>query len=516
MRRMEHPGVLPLLHAFDGEERPPQLVLPVAEGGSVGAIVKQLRGGGGGGGGGGAPPAPWAKRVLVEAAEAVAYMHAEGLVHGDIKPDNLLVKRAGGVWLCDFNVSRDAGAEVGGFGDVLGTPPYVAPENFLSDAPTAQQKAQYGRPPCDVFALAVLAVALAAGGAAAVEGADIGGMVKGTWDPRKMVPAAMDGELAALVRECLASDPATRPSAAAFAARVRALGWGGDAWAAAAAPRCEGFAAKLELQRAMGRSRRFHERPRRWVCGAAHAPGEAPCRHVNPPSAPGRCEACLAVFSEFVEKPGWACGECTLENPGWRLSCEVCGLEKGYVQPAPPPRVQLLPPQAPQSWECPVCTLSNAGGVNCAICGHEKPAAAAAAAAAPARAAAAAAAAAADDVVLEPPTPAPPPPSPPILVGHLRALLGDVAVSGAPSTALWVDGVQDFQTSILLNMQLTNNKCPPSSIAPLVRGCAARGCRHRAAAAARGCRPLLTPLPHPRPTRRSPSPALQSTWATPC
>ena len=70
-----------------------------------------------------------AARIGVEAAEAIAYAHAQGVMHRDIKPANLLLDRRGHLWVADFGLARfrdDAGLTA--TGDVLGTLRYLSPE----------------------------------------------------------------------------------------------------------------------------------------------------------------------------------------------------------------------------------------------------------------------------------------------------------------------------------------------------------------------------------------------------
>lgn len=70
----------------------------------------------------------WPVRKLMghDIVQAVAHLHKNGIVHRDIKPDNLLVDSAMRLKLCDFGLASDA-TKVEGF---VGSPPFAAPENF--------------------------------------------------------------------------------------------------------------------------------------------------------------------------------------------------------------------------------------------------------------------------------------------------------------------------------------------------------------------------------------------------
>ncbi|HEY1012409.1 MAG TPA: serine/threonine-protein kinase, partial [Herpetosiphonaceae bacterium] len=86
-----------------------------------------------------------------EIAGALAAAHARGIVHCDVKPQNVRVTPEGKALLIDFGVAEEAGA---GSGKVLGTPHYLAPERAMGDPPT---------PAADIYALGVLLYELLTG-----------------------------------------------------------------------------------------------------------------------------------------------------------------------------------------------------------------------------------------------------------------------------------------------------------------------------------------------------------------
>jgi WD40 repeat protein/serine/threonine protein kinase len=70
-------------------------------------------------------------RLGLQAAEALAYAHAQGVLHRDIKPSNLLLDTRGNLWLTDFGLAKGAGgSDLTETGDVVGTLRYTAPERF--------------------------------------------------------------------------------------------------------------------------------------------------------------------------------------------------------------------------------------------------------------------------------------------------------------------------------------------------------------------------------------------------
>lgn len=86
-------------------------------------------------------------RVMHETAEALAALHAGGVVHGDIKPDHLLVREDGRIALTDFGCARRIGERADlPEGAIAGTPRYAAPE---------QLQGEPAHPAADVYSLGV-------------------------------------------------------------------------------------------------------------------------------------------------------------------------------------------------------------------------------------------------------------------------------------------------------------------------------------------------------------------------
>lgn len=94
--------------------------------------------------------------ILRQAAEAVAHLHRNALVHRDVKPANFLLRADGSLVLADFGLAVEAGSvDPGAQSDALyGTPRYVAPE---------QWQGARAAPAADVYSLGVLLHELLAG-----------------------------------------------------------------------------------------------------------------------------------------------------------------------------------------------------------------------------------------------------------------------------------------------------------------------------------------------------------------
>jgi len=91
-----------------------------------------------------------ARRVLRSVAVGLAQMHAAGVVHRDLKPDNIFIEADGNVKILDLGLAQVAGA----VGIRAGSPPYVAPEQWRGEATDAR---------ADVYAWGVLARKLLTG-----------------------------------------------------------------------------------------------------------------------------------------------------------------------------------------------------------------------------------------------------------------------------------------------------------------------------------------------------------------
>ncbi|MFC4018815.1 protein kinase [Micromonospora sp. GCM10011542] len=165
-------------------------------------------------------PPPAGLRICAEVAAALAAAHAQGLVHRDVKPANVMLTPSGAKVL-DFGIAAVAGEpEIDFEGRLLGTPAYLAPERL---------EAGEVLPACDVYALGLLVHRVLTG--RLPWGAETQtGMLRANAhvepDPLPEI-AGVSAEIYRLYRWCLAKDPADRPPAAE-AARVLAAAAAGE------------------------------------------------------------------------------------------------------------------------------------------------------------------------------------------------------------------------------------------------------------------------------------------------
>jgi predicted Ser/Thr protein kinase len=125
---LDHRGIVPIYEA-GSESGLHYFVMQYVEGQPLGEILRQK------------PPAPiaFATRVLSEAAAALAHAHRQGVVHRDVKPENIIIDSKGHVLLADFGISKVVNAKgdattvrkLTQTGGIIGTPHYMAPEHAL-------------------------------------------------------------------------------------------------------------------------------------------------------------------------------------------------------------------------------------------------------------------------------------------------------------------------------------------------------------------------------------------------
>lgn len=117
--RLQHPHILPL-YDYGAQEDILYLVMAYVEGGSLGDRIDR----------GKLSPAE-TENILRQVAGALDYAHRQGVIHRDIKPDNILLDKEGHALLADFGIVKIAGggdSRLTVTGGLVGTPAYMAPE----------------------------------------------------------------------------------------------------------------------------------------------------------------------------------------------------------------------------------------------------------------------------------------------------------------------------------------------------------------------------------------------------
>jgi eukaryotic-like serine/threonine-protein kinase len=122
--RLQHPNIVPIYEVGEHDGRP-FLALEYADGGS---LLRKVAGT--------AQPEGEAARLVETLARAVHYMHQQGILHRDLKPNNVLLMADGTAKITDFGLAKILDADVGltRTEALIGTPSYIAPEQAAGDA----------------------------------------------------------------------------------------------------------------------------------------------------------------------------------------------------------------------------------------------------------------------------------------------------------------------------------------------------------------------------------------------
>jgi eukaryotic-like serine/threonine-protein kinase len=195
---LSHPNLVTVYDVGEEDELP-YIVMEYVEGESLAELMARE---------GPLPPAR-AVDLLLQACAGLEHAHAAGLVHRDIKPQNLLVRTDGAVKIADFGIARTLQAtQLTQVGTVLGTAAYLAPEQAAGERVTAA---------ADIYSLGAVAYELVAGRTPY----EFDSLVDLATKQRKPPPPIPDlpAELERAVLRALAFKPEDRPPSAAVLAR---------------------------------------------------------------------------------------------------------------------------------------------------------------------------------------------------------------------------------------------------------------------------------------------------------
>lgn len=180
--QLNHPNIVRVFDVGEADGRP-YIAMEHIDGETVADLIARR----------GSVPTAQAADIGAQAARALAAAHAAGLVHRDVKPHNLLLRRDGVLKLGDFGIALGLeGTRLTMTGTVLGTAAYLAPEQARAEQVTSA---------ADVYALGLVLVELLTG------------------SPDRS--ARIHGPIGATIARCLAIDPRLRPSAAELERELR-------------------------------------------------------------------------------------------------------------------------------------------------------------------------------------------------------------------------------------------------------------------------------------------------------
>jgi Tol biopolymer transport system component/tRNA A-37 threonylcarbamoyl transferase component Bud32 len=196
--QLQHPNILPLLDSGDADGFL-FYVMPFVAGQSLRERISRE----------GELPVAEAVRLLVEVVDALHHAHEHGVVHRDVKPDNVMLSGRHAL-MTDFGVAKAVSEATGGnlvttLGVALGTPTYMSPEQAAAD-PHVDHRS-------DLYAVGVMAYELLTGRppfTGATPQQVLAAHVTEAPDPVSKRRSAIPPELEAIVMRCLAKRPADR------------------------------------------------------------------------------------------------------------------------------------------------------------------------------------------------------------------------------------------------------------------------------------------------------------------
>ncbi|MEO5760716.1 MAG: serine/threonine-protein kinase, partial [Vicinamibacteria bacterium] len=203
--RLEHPQIIPIFaYDIDTATGTPWMAMRLISGGSLSQRIKRGR------------MAPTeSARILKDVADALDYAHSQGVIHRDVKPQNVLLDDAGRVYLADFGIAKmvESSAHLTQTGMITGTPQYMAPEQALGKSIDKS---------IDIYALGIVAYELFTGRVPFSADTPIAVLMKQASEPMPLPSVnEVQEEVTRAILRATAKDPVARwPTATAFAKAV--------------------------------------------------------------------------------------------------------------------------------------------------------------------------------------------------------------------------------------------------------------------------------------------------------
>ncbi len=224
LAKFRHPGIVPI---YDIREHDGLIyyMMPLIEGDTLRQKLDRGR----------VIPPKAAQRILLELCDCLGATHRAGIVHRDIKPDNVILEGIlGKTLLMDFGVAKsvaDLSATMSGV--IVGTPTYMSPEQASGDTNVDHRS--------DIYSLGVLAYHMLTGRPpfiGASPHAVIAGHVADRATPIRKLNPSVPKAMADAVEKCLAKEPEHRfQSAGELAAELETITFASDAEATVEQPR---------------------------------------------------------------------------------------------------------------------------------------------------------------------------------------------------------------------------------------------------------------------------------------
>jgi serine/threonine protein kinase len=198
--RLTHPHIVPIHSVGEGKDGLVYFVMAFIDGEPLSARLKRR----------GHLPPEESRRIMIETADALGAAHALGIIHRDVKPDNIMLEGSRGrVMVTDFGIAKALSSSTGGgltgTGVAIGTPHYMSPEQAAGDREIDGRS--------DIYSLGVVGYQMLAGElpfqAPTVPGILIKQITESAPYIADMVPGCPD-DLAACVMRSLEKEPESR------------------------------------------------------------------------------------------------------------------------------------------------------------------------------------------------------------------------------------------------------------------------------------------------------------------
>ncbi len=260
--RLHHPGIVAVFDVGESSKNnDPYIVLEYVAGEALNRMLAREK----------KLPLAKALQFVVEIAEALDYAHAQGVVHRDVKPGNIIVTQDGHPKIADFGIAKLNLAHFTVPGKVMGTPAYMAPEQLAGEGVDGRS---------DLFSLGVILYAMVVGHSP-FQGNSATTVCFKVANREPLPASALDlnlpPELDAVIARAMAKDPNQRyQRGAEFAEEVR----------------------RLQAQRQPGSTTTSYS-----VTGATGTPTTAKREGLNGPPPVGSSYAKKIIRAEILKSP---------------------------------------------------------------------------------------------------------------------------------------------------------------------------------------------------------------------